>query len=64
MNELITVVREVKRVFLDASGKDGGLETFTKLLQLSTKPMLIALQILDKLGPGFLTLLVYYKVLK
>ena len=63
MNELITVVREIKRVFLDASGKDGGLETFTKLLQLSTKPMLIALNILDKLGPGFLTMLVYYKVL-
>ena len=63
MNELITVVREVKHVFLEASGSDGGLETFTKLLQLSTKPMMITLKILDKLGPNFLTMLVYYKVL-
>ena len=63
MNELIVVIRELKSVFLDASGSDGGLETFTKLLQLSTKPMLLTLQILEKLGPNFLTMLVYYKVL-
>ena len=60
MKEVIVVVRRLKDVFLE---QEAGLETFTKLLTLSTKPLLIMLNILDKLGPGMLNMIVYYKVL-
>ena len=63
MKELLAVVKQLKVTFLEASGKDGGLETFTKLLQLSTKPMMAVLKILDRLGPNFITMMVYYKIM-
>jgi TP901 family phage tail tape measure protein len=60
MKEVIVVVRRLKDVFL---AQEAGLDTFQKLLTLATKPLLIMLNILDKLGPNMLTLLVYWKVL-
>ena len=60
MKEVIVVVRRLKDVFLE---QEAGLDTFTKLLTLSTKPLLIILDILDKLGPNMLNFIVYWKLL-
>ena len=60
MKEVIVVVRRLKDVFLE---QEAGLDTFTKLLTLSTKPLLIILNILDKLGPNMLNFIVYWKLL-
>ena len=59
MAELIEIVREMKQIFLE---QNAGLDTFQKLLTLSTKPMLIMLKILDKIGPNMLNWIVYMKV--
>ena len=60
MRDLLKVVKQLKKVFLE---QEAGLDTFQHLLTLATKPMLIMLKILNKLGPNMITYLVYYKVL-
>ena len=60
MTELLVVVRRLKEVFLE---QEAGLGTFQKLLTLSTKPMLILLNILDRMSPRMIEYLVYYKML-
>ena len=49
LNELMVVVRKLKKVFLETAGEGGGLDTFTKLMQMSTKPLMIMLDILDRM---------------
>jgi len=60
MRNLLDVVRELKKVFLE---QEAGLDTFTNLLTLATKPLMIMLKILNKLGPNMLNYIVYYKVI-
>ena len=62
MNELMKVVRKLKKVFLETAGEGGGLDTFTKLMEMSVKPMLIMLDILDRMSPQMLEWIVYYKI--
>ena len=62
MNQLMIVVRRLKEVFLETAGDGGGLDTFTKLMEMSVKPMLIMLDILDLMTPQMLEYLVYYKI--
>ena len=56
----VEVVRELRDVFLE---NGDGLKVFTNLLHLSTKPMMILLGLLEKLGPRSIELLVWYKLL-
>jgi hypothetical protein len=56
----VDVIRELKTVFLES---DEGLETFTDLITLSTKPMMIMLGILEKVGPKWIEYIVWWKVL-
>ncbi|MDP6587629.1 MAG: phage tail tape measure protein, partial [Anaerolineales bacterium] len=51
----VEVVRELKEVFLE---NGDGLKVFTNLLHLSTKPLMLMLKVLGKLGPRTLQLLV------
>jgi len=60
MRDLLDVIRQLKETFLE---QEAGLDTFQSLLTLATKPMMLMLKILDKLGPNMLNYLVYYKVL-
>ena len=56
----VDVIRELKDVFLES---DEGLDTFTNLLTLSTKPMMIMLGIISKLGPKWIEYIIWYKIL-
>jgi hypothetical protein len=60
MTELLEVVRRLKDVFLE---QEAGLDSFQNLLFLATKPMMIMLDVLDKMGPHLLNWIVYYKVM-
>jgi TP901 family phage tail tape measure protein len=57
--DLLDVVRELKKIFLE---QEAGLDTFQKMLTLATKPLMIMLKVLDKIGPNMLNWIIYMKM--
>jgi len=58
LDQAVLVVKKLKDVFLD---QEAGFTTMTDLVQMSTKPLLLLLNILDRLSPATLKWFVYYK---
>jgi hypothetical protein len=59
LDQAVIVIKKLKDVFLD---QKEGFTTMTELIQLATQPMIIMLDILDRLGPSALKFFTYYKL--
>jgi hypothetical protein len=60
LKEAVGIITQLKEIFLDTGE---GMGAFTDLLILALKPLKIMLNILDKLGPDFITLVIQFKIL-
>jgi TP901 family phage tail tape measure protein len=59
LDQAVIVIKKLKDVFLD---QEEGFTTMTELVQVATKPMIIMLDILDRLGPSALKWFTYFKL--
>jgi TP901 family phage tail tape measure protein len=60
LKEAVGIITQLKEIFLDTGE---GMGAFTDLLVIALKPLKIMLNILDKLGPDFITLVIQFKIL-
>jgi len=58
LDEAVLVIKRLKDVFLD---QEEGFTTMTTLVQTATKPLMLILDILNRLSPATLKWYVYYK---